>query len=103
MTKDLEILLNDKRFIRQIYNFGEVKKLVNEARDEVIRQFATGEFIKTDLAKKFLREGIKDILPKETDNNYWMKKLKVPSSDYSYGHMHGFNECLKQINNRIKV
>ena len=46
--KYLEISVND--LMKYIFN------ILQEERDEVIRKFATGEFIKSDIAKKFEKE-----------------------------------------------
>ena len=40
-------------------------------------------------------------LPEEKTNEDFMKELNVPSSDFSYGHSHGFNLALKEQRQRI--
>lgn len=53
-------------------------------------QLLEGEYTVVAGTDSILKE-VEKAMPKETTNEYWMKKLKVPSSDYSYGHMHGYN------------
>jgi hypothetical protein len=64
--------------------------------------------IAKELANLFLSqhqsdmEKFKEALGEETTNEYWMKRLKVPSSDYSYGHMHGWNIHRQEVLTKLK-
>jgi hypothetical protein len=47
-------------------------------------------------------EKFKEALGEETTDKYWMKRLKVPSSDYSCGHMHGWNMLRQKVLKRLE-
>lgn len=45
---------------------------------------------------------IKDRLPKETTDEYWVEKLDTEPNGWSIGHRKGFNECLLQVSKIIE-
>ena len=48
------------------------------------------------------REMRGEIAKAKTTNEYWMKRLNVPSSDYSYGHMHGWNLAIDALLKKLE-
>jgi hypothetical protein len=71
---------------------------------------ANGGLSDDDWVKKYgdikfydvILHAVDEALPKEKTNKYWMKKLKVPDSDYSWGHKHGYKYCLSDIHQLLK-
>jgi hypothetical protein len=114
MTKDLEMLLNNKVQCPKLYSFDQARRIVrevillNNSSDtwygkgvlEPKEPMGVSQWInygrKYGYDKYFKKQVIKEILPKEMINT---KEESDP--DWFLGY--GFNMCLKQIKDRIKV
>lgn len=46
--------------IQAPFSYAQVNKMISDARDEVIKQFATGEFVGTDIVKKLVADARED-------------------------------------------
>ena len=52
--------------------------------------------------KSLIKSTLLDALPKEKTNEDYMKQLKAPSSDWTYGHSHGYSQALKTIKDSLE-
>ena len=83
--------------------YALIKQFIAEERDDVIRQFATGEFIQSDIAKEFEKQIKQEIIKK-------IEKLKdVRITEKQLQHLPnlkgircaGFSQCKKLIINKL--
>lgn len=74
-----------------------IEKVIAQERDDIIRKFATGEFIKTDIAKKFEKE-IRLKLKEEIRE--WAEKVKFnekQTKGMPFDEEVGYNNCLEDL------